>query len=308
MPLHPHNFCGLRPQLLHFHATRNIYGGSGGKKPPDNCFSEFPSVHSRSTPPPMSLPPHRLARFARHIVLPEIGGAGQVALAGAHVVLIGCGGIGSPALQYLAAAGVGNITLIDDDVVEASNLQRQTIFAEADIGRPKAEAAAEWLRRFDGAIKVHAVVGRIGGETAPQFLDGADLVLDGCDNFMTRLAVSDACVQLGIPLTSAAVGRFQGQVANFAGHLPDQSCYRCFVGDAFDAEDCDSCAADGVLGAFVGMVGSMAAMAAIRVLLTGHAALGDPQWGKLQVIDGLAPSMRTMHIAKDPSCTACGKY
>ncbi len=255
----------------------------------------------------MTLPPARLARFARHIVLPEVGGAGQVALSKAHIAIIGCGGIGSPALQYLAAAGVGRLTLVDDDVVDASNLQRQTIFAEADIGRPKAEAAADWVRRFDGAIKVHAVVERIQGVTAPQFLEGAGLVLDGCDNFMTRLAVSDACVTLGIPLTTSAVGRFQGQVANFAGHLPDHSCYRCFVGDAFDAQDCDSCAADGILGAFVGMVGSMAAMAAIRVALHGHAALGDPQWGKLQVIDGLAPSVRLMTIAKDAECRACGQ-
>ena len=137
-------------------------------------------------------------------------------------------------------------------------------------------------------------------------LDGAALVLDGCDNFATRLAVSDACVQLGIPLTSAAVARFQGQVANFAGHLPDQPCYRCWVGDAFDAEDCDTCAADGVLGAFVGMVGTMAAMAAIRVLVEGKAALGDPQWGKLHLLDGLAPSIRTITVPHDATCRGCG--
>ena len=253
----------------------------------------------------MALSPDRLSRFARHIVLPELGGAGQVALTKAHVVLVGCGGIGSPALQYLAGAGIGRLTLIDSDDVEASNLQRQTIFTTADIGRSKAEAAAEWTARFDPALTVRAVKQRVDKANAAALIAGADLVLDGCDNFATRLAVSDACVASAIPLTSAALGRFQGQIANFAGHLPGQACYRCFVGDAFDAEDCDTCAADGVLGAMAGTVGSFAAMSAIRVLLEGHAALGEPQWGQLQLLDGLAPSLRTLRIAKDPECKGC---
>lgn len=254
----------------------------------------------------MSLTPDRLGRFARHIVLPEVGGAGQVALADAHVVLVGCGGIGSPSLQYLAAAGIGRLTLVDDDVIDVSNLQRQTIYTPSDVGKPKAETAAEWVRRFDLGLKVETHVTRLGDGNARDVLSGADLVLDGCDNFATRLAVSDACVDLGIPLTSAAIGRFQGQVANFAGHLPGQACYRCFVGDAFDAVDCDTCAADGVLGAMVGMVGTFAAMHAMRVLLAGHAAFGEPQFGTLHLIDGLAPSMRPLRIAKDPACRACG--
>ena len=254
----------------------------------------------------MVLAPERLERFARHIVLPEVGGAGQVALTQAHVVLVGCGGIGSPALQYLAAAGIGRLTLIDSDTVDLSNLQRQTIFTPADVGRAKAEAAAEWVRRFDPALVVEAVVGRIGADLpASEVPQQATLVLDGCDNFATRLAVSDACVAAGVPLVSAAVGRFQGQVASFAGHLPGEACYRCFVGDAFDAEDCDTCAADGVLGALVGTVGSLAATQAIRVILEGHAALGDPQWGKLHLFDGLAPSLRTLRIARDPECRGC---
>jgi len=253
----------------------------------------------------MSLAPDRLDRFARHIVLPEIGGAGQVALAGAHVVLVGCGGIGSPALQYLAAAGIGRLTLIDDDVVEASNLQRQTVFGQADIGKPKAEAAADWVRHFDLALEVHARTLRIDAGNAADCVAGATVVLDGCDNFATRLAVSDACVKAGVPLTSAALGRFQGQVGNFAGHLPGQPCYRCWVGDAFDADDCDTCAADGVLGAMAGMVGCMGAMAAIRVVLEGHAALGEPLWGQLQLLDGLAPSLRTIRVPKDADCRGC---
>jgi molybdopterin/thiamine biosynthesis adenylyltransferase len=254
----------------------------------------------------MALAPDRLERFARHIVLPELGGAGQVALSQAHVAVIGCGGIGSPAIQYLAAAGVGRLTLIDDDTVEASNLQRQTIFSTQDIGKPKADMAAEWVRRFDPAIEVSAVVERIGRDNARNVIAGADLVLDGSDNFATRLAVSDACVANAIPLTSAALGRFQGQIANFAGHLPGEACYRCFVGDALDGEDCDTCAADGVLGAMAGAVGCMAAMHAVRVLVAGICAFGEPQWGTLHLFDGLAPSLRPLRIVKDAQCKGCG--
>jgi len=255
----------------------------------------------------VSLTPDRLNRFARHIVLPEVGGTGQVALDQAHVVLVGCGGIGSPALQYLAAAGIGQLTLIDSDTVDVSNLQRQTIFTPADVGRPKAQVAAEWVQRFDPALQVNPRVERLGRDTVAAAIAGADVVLDGCDNFATRLLVSDACVAARIPLTSAAIGRFQGQVASFAGHRPDQPCYRCFVGDAFDAEDCDTCAADGVLGAMAGMVATFGAMQAMRVLLDGHAALGDdPQFGRLHLLDGLKPSLRTIAIVKDPDCTGCG--
>lgn len=252
------------------------------------------------------LPPDRLDRFARHIVLPELGGAGQVALASAHVVLVGLGGIGSPVLQYLAGAGVGRLTLIDDGQVEASNLQRQTVFAERDVGHGKAVAARRWLANFDAQITAAISDTRVDADNAAGLLAGADLVIDGTDNFATRLAVSDAAVRVGVPLLSAAVGRFQGQVGAFAGHLPDQPCYRCFVGDAFDAEDCDSCAEDGVLGAMVGWVGSFAAMQALRVVLEGHAALGDPQWGLLHLMDGLSPSLRTLTLAKDPACSGCG--
>ena len=253
------------------------------------------------------LPPERLERFARHIVLPEVGGAGQAALACRHVVLVGLGGIGSPALQYLAGAGVGRFTLIDDGDVELSNLQRQTIYTTRDIGHAKAVAARRWLANFDNAISAEVYDNRIGAENAARLMADADLVLDGTDNFATRLAVSDACVANGLPLLSAAVGRFQGQVGAFAGHLPDQPCYRCFVGDAFDADDCDTCAEDGVLGAMVGWVGSFAAMQAIRVLLDGASALGDPQWGKLHLMDGLNAGMRTLTIMKDSNCTTCGQ-
>lgn len=254
----------------------------------------------------MALSPDRLARFARHIVLPEIGGAGQAALARSTVVLIGVGGIGSPALQYLAGAGVGTLVLVDDDTVDASNLQRQTIYRADDIGRDKTERAEAWVRAFDAGIEVRPVTRRLSRDNAGEIVTGADLVLDGCDNFATRLAVSDACVAARVPLLSAAVGRFQGQVGAFAGHLPDQPCYRCYVGDAFDADDCDTCAEDGMLGAMSGWTGTFAALQAIRVLLARTGGMGDPQWGKLHVLDGLKPGMRTLNIAKDPACRGCG--
>jgi len=256
----------------------------------------------------MALSPDRLDRFSRHLVLPEIGGPGQVALTRAHVVLVGLGGIGSPVLQYLAGAGVGRFTLIDSGKVEASNLQRQTIYSQSEIGTDKTAAAASWLAQFDSEIAVVAHNVTVNGATAPDLVAGADLVIDGTDNFATRLAVSDACVAVGVPLLSAAVGRFQGQVGAFRGHTPGQPCYRCFVGDAFDTDDCDTCAEDGILGAMAGWVGSFAAMQAVRLLLADVSGFGDAQPGRLHLLDGMKPGMRTIIIAKDPACRTCGNH
>jgi len=250
----------------------------------------------------MPLTPTQLERHARHIVLPEIGGAGVAKLSAAHVVLVGMGGIGCPALQYLAGAGIGQLTLIDDDVIDLSNLQRQTLFTPADVGRPKAEVAASWVRAFDPELTVTAIAERITSGNAAAILAGADVILDGTDNFATRLLVSDTATALHIPLVSAAIGRFQGQIGTFRGWLGDAPCYRCFVGDAFDAEDCDTCAEQGVLGAMVGLIGSFAAMEAVRALTD----FGEDTRGKLHLFDGLKPLWRTLRIAKDPACTACG--
>ena len=254
----------------------------------------------------MSLGPDRVERFARQIIVPEIGGAGQVALAQAKVTLVGLGGIGSPVLQYLAGAGIGHLRLIEPGPVELTNLQRQTIYTTRDLGHAKAVAARQWLANFDSAITVELIDRPVTAANAAELLSGCDLVVDGTDTFAARLTISDACVALGIPLLSAAVGRFQGQVAAFAGHLPDQPCYRCFVGDAFDADDCDTCADDGMLGAMAGWAGTFAALQAVRVLLDGKAALGTPGWGKLHLMDGLKPAMRTLTITRDPACKACG--
>ena len=249
----------------------------------------------------MSLSDEELERYARHIVLPQVGGAGQRKLQHTSVAVIGAGGIGSAVMPALAGAGVGKLTIVDSDVVELTNLHRQPLFSEVDAGKPKAQLAAEFVQQLNRFVHVVPKQERIGPENAADLLAGHDLVIDGSDNFATRLAVSDTCVDLGIPLVSAAAVQFQGQIGLFRS----KPCYRCFVGDAFDADDCDTCAADGVLGAFVGTVGAFAAMSVIRLILAGHATLGDPQWGRIQLIDGLAPSMRTLRIVKDPDCRGC---
>jgi adenylyltransferase/sulfurtransferase len=250
----------------------------------------------------VSLDDGQLDRYARHIVLREIGGEGQRRLLAAKVLVVGAGGIGCPALQYLAAAGVGRLTVVDDDRVSLDNLQRQILFGTADIGRAKADVAGEAVARLNPQVRFEARRERLTAANAAALLGAADLVLDGSDNFATRLIVSDHSLAARIPLVSAAVGQFQAQVGTFAGWRSDRPCYRCFVGDAFDSEDCDSCSELGVLGAMAGIAGSFAALEAIR-WITGF---GEDPAGKLHVFDGLAPAMRTLRVVKDPACGACG--
>ncbi|HWW65118.1 MAG TPA: molybdopterin-synthase adenylyltransferase MoeB [Sphingomonadaceae bacterium] len=245
----------------------------------------------------MTLSAAQLDRYARHIILPEVGGAGQMRLLSARVAIIGAGGIGSPLIAYLAAAGVGHLTLIDDDRVDLSNLQRQTLFATADIGRAKAEAARDRVAALNPDIAVTPVCERLTADNAQALLAGHEVVVDGCDNFATRLAVADAALALRIPLVSAALGRFEGQLAIYRGWEADKPCYRCFVGDDPDRPEV-SCADQGVLGALTGVVGSLAAMEAMR-LLTGF---GEDMAGKLLLIDALALRFRTLALPKDPGC------
>lgn len=251
----------------------------------------------------MSLSDEQLDRYARHIVLKEIGGAGQIGLLNAHTLIIGAGGIGCPAIQYLAAAGVGRLSVIDDDSVNRSNLQRQILYTEADIGAAKVEVVERVVRQLNPDVTVQPLRQRVTRETAPALLDGVDVVIDGCDNFATRLIVNDLCVAARVPLVSAAIGQFHGQIGTFCGWEADKPCYRCFVGDAHDADDCDSCSEVGVLGAMVGLMGSFAAMEAIRVI----AGFGETQAGKLHIFDGLTPGMRTIKLPKDPGCSTCGQ-
>ncbi|ARS29563.1 HesA/MoeB/ThiF family protein [Sphingomonas sp. KC8] len=245
----------------------------------------------------MNLSDAQLDRYARHIVLREIGGVGQMKLLAARIAVIGAGGIGSPALQYLAAAGIGHITLFDDDHVAASNLQRQTLFATSDVGRPKVNVAAERIAALNPDVVVQPVAERITAANAAALLAGHDVILDGCDNFATRLAVADAALALRIPLVSAAVGQFEGQLATYRGWEATKPCYRCFVGHDPDRADA-SCADQGVLGALTGVLGSLAAMEAIRAM-TGF---GDDSAGKLLLVDALAFRFRTLGLPKDPGC------
>jgi molybdopterin-synthase adenylyltransferase len=244
----------------------------------------------------------QLDRYARHLVLKDVGGAGQMRLLAGHVLLIGAGGIGCPAIQYLASAGVGRLTVIDDDHVSLSNLQRQILYGSDDIGQAKVVVAAARVGQINPDVTFVGIEQRVNAQTPLTLLDGVDVLIDGSDNFATRLIVNDLCVAARVPLVSAAIGQFHGQLGTFTGYESDKPCYRCFVGDAHDPEDCDSCSEVGVLGAMVGVMGSFAAVEAIRVL-TGF---GEAQTGKLQIIDGLTLSMRAMRLPKDPGCSTCG--
>ena len=249
----------------------------------------------------MTLTDQQLDRYARHIVLRDIGGAGQAKLLDSHVLLIGAGGIGCPAIQYLAAAGIGTISVVDDDVVSLSNLQRQVLYSEAQIGQAKVEAAAAAVARLNPDVIYNAIKERISEQSSADILQNVDVVIDGSDNFKTRLIVNDLCLAARVPLVSAAIGQFHGQIATFTGWEADAPCYRCFVGDAHDPDDCDDCATQGVLGAMCGLMGSFAAMEAIR-FLTGF---GDNAQDKLHIFDGLKPAMRTVTLPKDPECGSC---
>ena len=242
-----------------------------------------------------------LERYARQIVLPQMGGIGQRRLKGASVVVIGAGGIGSAAIPALAGAGIGLLTIIDDDDVDRSNLQRQPLFRDDQVGKPKAAAAAAFARALNPHVEVTAVEERLSPANAAGLLEGHRLVLDGSDNFATRLAVGDAATRLRIPLVSGAAVQFQGQVGLFRGWEDGLPCYRCFVGDAFDADDCDTCAEQGILGATAAVVGNFAALLAIRAI----AGIADDA-GKLFLFDALGLTWRTIRLPKDPGCRTCG--
>jgi len=242
-----------------------------------------------------------LDRYARHIVLREVGGAGQLRLKQASVAVVGAGGIGSPAIQYLAAAGVGRLVIIDDDTVDLSNLQRQTLFGDADLGAPKVAAASAAAHRITPHVATDPRAERLDAGNAATLLAGVDVVLDGTDSFATRLAVADAAHGLRIPLVSSAVGQFEGQLGVFRGWEPDKPCYRCFVGNAHDAAG-DSCAEQGVIGAMTGVMGSLAALEVLRSIV----GFGEDSAGKLLLVDALAFRFRTITLPKDPGCPCCG--
>lgn len=235
-------------------------------------------------------------RYARHLVLSEIGGPGQQKLAAARVLIVGAGGVGGPAALYLAAAGVGTIGLVDDDTVALSNLQRQILFSDADVGAPKVEAAAARLHQTNPHVVVEPHAVRLAPGNAVALIAAHDVVIDGTDDFETRFAVNAACVAAGKPLVSGALGRWTGQVAVFQG----RPCYQCLVPES--PPDAETCARVGVVGALTGVIGAMAALEAIK-LITGA---GEALTGRLMLYDGLAGTSRSVKIAADLACAVCG--
>ena len=235
-------------------------------------------------------------RYARHLMLREVGGPGQQKLKGARVLLVGLGGLGGPAALHLAAGGVGVLGLADPDVVSLSNLQRQVLFDTHDLGRPKVEAGGERLVGLNPHVEVEAYAARVEPRNAVSLVSGYDVVLDGTDDFETRAAVNAACVASGKPLVSGALGRWSGQVGVFAG----RPCWRCFTPET--PPEAETCAAVGVVGALAGVIGSVMALEAVK-LLTGA---GEPLTGRLLIYDGLAGAARVARVGADPGCPVCG--
>ena len=255
----------------------------------------------------MSLTPEQLERYARHIMLREIGGPGQQKLLNAHVALVGLGALGGPAALYLAAAGVGTLTLIDDDVVSLSNLQRQVLFGGGDVGWPKSEAGAARLTGLNSGLQIHERRERLDAANAATLLADAHIVVDGSDSFATRFEVNAACHTLGLPLVSGAVGRWNAQGSVFKSGLTKGKprkerlpCYRCFVAEMPAVEE--TCAAVGVIGPLTGMIGARLALETIKEI----AGVGASLAGKLWLFDGLSGDSRTVSLSADPACPICG--
>jgi len=245
----------------------------------------------------VSFTDHERERYARHILLKEIGGPGQQRLKAVTVAIAGAGGLGAPASLYLAAAGVGRLRLIDDDTVSLDNLQRQIIFRGTDVGASKVERAQAALAALNDNVAVEIENQHLTTANAAYLLRGADLVLDGTDDFRTRFAVNAAARKLGMPLVSGAVGRWDGQVSVFAQGGP---CYRCFVPEA--PPDAETCARVGVVGALTGVIGSMMALEAIKLITQS----GEPLLGRVLLFDGLEAEARTIVLKRDPACPVCG--
>ena len=245
----------------------------------------------------MTFSDDEIERYARHLVLAEVGGPGQQRLKGARVAIVGMGGVGGPAALYLAAAGVGRLRLIDDDTVGLSNLQRQIAFSTADTGRAKVEAGADTLTALNPHVSIEPVAERLTDASAARLIKGCDVIIDGTDDFSARFAVNRACIAAGVPLVSGALGRWSGQVGVFSG----RPCYRCLTPEA--PPEAETCARVGVMGALAGVVGSMAALEALKLI----AGAGEPLTGRLLIYDGLAGTARVARIAADPDCPDCGQ-
>ena len=284
----------LAAQALHAQGYRNLASVAGGT-------SAWESAGLPMSKP--RLEPDFEERYSRHLRLPEVGLEGQQRLAAARVLVIGAGGLGSPAAFYLAAAGVGHLRIADDDVVERSNLQRQILHTDASIGTAKVASAAATLSALNPRTRIEAIEERVTSANIERLLEGVDVVLDGADNFAVRYLLNDACVKLGKPLVYGAVHRFEGQVSVFdagraRGTLP---CYRCLFPEPPAAADAPNCSEAGVLGVLPGVVGMLQATEAIKLLL----GIGTPLAGRLRHFDALAMRFRETRLAPDPECAVC---
>jgi molybdopterin/thiamine biosynthesis adenylyltransferase len=246
-----------------------------------------------------------LERYSRHIILPEIGGAGQQTLKKARVLVIGAGGLGSPLLLYLAAAGIGTIGIVDDDTVSLSNLQRQVLHGTEDIGRRKTESAAVSIAGLNPHVRVVEHTARLTPENAERLIGAYDFIADGSDNFDTRFLVNDTCYRLKKTLVTAAMLRFDGQLSTFkAWQGEPHPCYRCVFPEPPPPGSVPACSEAGVLGALGGVMGSLQALEVVKELL----GLGDSLSGRLLLYDALRGDVRTVKLRRDPQCKTCGKH
>jgi molybdopterin/thiamine biosynthesis adenylyltransferase/rhodanese-related sulfurtransferase len=243
-----------------------------------------------------------LARYSRHLILPDVGVEGQRRLKAARVLLVGAGGLGSPLALYLSAAGVGTLGIVDFDTVDVTNLQRQVVHGTADVGRSKLDSAAERIHDINPHVNVERFETRLTSENALAILREFDLVVDGTDNFATRYLVNDACVLLGKPNVYGSIFRFEGQASVLA--TPDGPCYRCLFREPPPPGLVPSCAEGGVLGVLPGLVGTIQATEAIKLIL----GIGEPLIGRLLLVDALTAQFRTVRIRRDPACPACGTH
>jgi len=250
----------------------------------------------------MALTDEQVERYARHILLREVGGAGQAKLLNASVLVIGAGGLGAPLLMYLAAAGVGRLGIIDDDLVDLSNLQRQIIHGTPDIDRAKTDSAADTLAAINPDIKVERHKVRLTADNINAVIADYDLVADGCDNFDTRFLVNDACYLAKKPLVSAALSQFEGQLYTFRAFEGDKPCYRCIFPEPPPPDSIPSCAEAGILGAIAGVMGSLQAVEILKEII----GLDESLAGGMLIYDALASVTRKIRVGPDPACALCG--
>jgi adenylyltransferase/sulfurtransferase len=272
---------------------------------PDDLVSIVPSIAGGSVATEQQLPElshEEVLRYSRHLILPDVGLEGQRKLKAARVLLIGAGGLGSPAALYLAAAGVGTIGIVDFDVVDKTNLQRQILHGTSSLGISKLESARERLKDLNPNVSVETFETRLSSENALDILDGFDMVVDGTDNFPTRYLVNDACVLLGKPNVYGSIFRFEGQASVFDAR--SGPCYRCLYGEPPPPDLVPSCAEGGVLGVLPGIIGAIQANEAIKLIL----GRGEPLLGRLLLFDALKLSFRELQLAKDPDCPICGAH